>query len=100
MTKFWEYFDKYWMKSISIVAILNFFVFVGIASYIGGDALNGRIEDGHFFLASHGVYTEVSESVFTYSKIHAISMLVTHAVFFFSAGLLFLKKRLARKLSP
>jgi hypothetical protein len=26
----------------------------------GGDALGGKVEDGHFYLGSHGRYTEVS----------------------------------------
>lgn len=88
-------FDKYWnnwVATISIVAVLNFVVFVVVAITIGGDALNGKIEGGHYFLASHGVYTEVSDRVFTYSRLHAISMVITHLLAFVSCGISYLKK--------
>ncbi|MQA37780.1 hypothetical protein [Rugamonas aquatica] len=56
---------------------INFFSFILGAMYFGGDALNGKEKDGHFFLASHGKFTQVSESVFSYSKLHAMSVLVS-----------------------
>jgi len=60
------------------LGIANFFVFVFVALYIGGDAINGRMADGHYFLSNHGRLTEVSRGVFTYSKWHAISVFFTH----------------------
>ena len=57
--------------------IANFIVFVVVSMAIGGDAINGKVVDGHLFLASHGKLTEVSEAVFTYSWWHATSTLVT-----------------------
>ena len=67
-----------------LVTILNFVIFAAVATYLGGDAVNGRIEGGRYYL--FGVrtengwkkrHTEVSERVFTYSKWHAYSVIVT-----------------------
>jgi hypothetical protein len=52
--------------------------FVAVASLLGGDATNGKIANGHFFLANHGKLTEVSEGVFRYSLWHARSLFITH----------------------
>lgn len=60
------------------MGILNFLVFVVIAIAIGGDAVNGRIVDGHFYVANHGRLTEVSQAVYTYSLWHVRSIFVTH----------------------
>ena len=69
---------KQWEKVVFIVAIVNFAVFVLVAMRIGGDALNGKVENGHYLLNSHGTYTEVSHRLFLYSQIHASSLFVTH----------------------
>lgn len=45
------------------MGVLNFLIFVVIAIVIGGDAVNGRIVNGHFYVANHGRLTEVSEAV-------------------------------------
>jgi hypothetical protein len=60
------------------VGIVNFAIFWFAALYLGGDAISGKMVDGHFFLSSHGHLTEVSQSVFTYSKWHVLSVFVTH----------------------
>jgi len=52
-------------------ALLNFFLFLLIDVLLGGDALNGKVEDRHYYLGSHGAYTEVSHDVFLYSTVHA-----------------------------
>jgi hypothetical protein len=65
-------------KIIGVVAILNFVVFVLVALLIGGDAINGNETAGNYYLANKGKLTEVSYLVFTYSKIHAISLFITH----------------------
>jgi hypothetical protein len=61
-----------------IVALINFVSFIGIADYLGGDALNGHQAGGHYFLSNHGKLTEVSRAVFTYSQWHAGSLFITH----------------------
>ncbi|HEX5460191.1 MAG TPA: hypothetical protein VFX20_09485 [Steroidobacteraceae bacterium] len=55
------------------VALVNFFAFVLIGTYLGGDAINGHITNGAFFLCGHGVCTRVTGSVWHYSYWHALT---------------------------
>ncbi|HEY4371958.1 MAG TPA: hypothetical protein VGN52_08540 [Burkholderiales bacterium] len=64
--------------ALFILAMLNFAAFWLISMQIGGDALAGKVENGHYFLLGHGVYAEVSEGVYTYSRWHALSLWVSH----------------------
>lgn len=66
------------LLAVCILCGLNFVVFVVVAFAIGGDAVNGKTVGGHFYLASHGKLTEVSEAVFTYSLWHVRSVFITH----------------------
>jgi hypothetical protein len=50
--------------------VLNFLVFCLVASFLGGDAVNGRRQGGRYFLSDHGTLTEVSRSVWLYSRAH------------------------------
>jgi len=65
------------------VGVLNFLIFVAGAAYLGGDAVNGKVEDGRYYLfgvrteSGRKVYTEVSEPVFSYSRWHVYSNFVT-----------------------
>ena len=63
-----------------LIAWLNFTVFWIVAVCIGGDAALGKVEDGRYYLGSHGTYTQVSPQVWRYSRIHRNSTLITHAV--------------------
>lgn len=61
-------------RAIWVIWLVNLFTcFVGY-EYFGGDALNGRVEGGRYFLSDHGRLTEVSASVFTYSWWHHASL--------------------------
>ncbi len=64
------------------VAIINFVVFVVIALLLGGDAINGDALNGsgagHYFVGMNGRSTEVSYPIYIYSKIHVISLFITH----------------------
>ena len=64
--------------AIFLIGLANFAVFVGVASYLGGDAVNGMVEKGHYYVSSHGKDTEVSRKVYLYSRAHARSVWVTH----------------------
>lgn len=70
------------LKTLCVLAIalgvLNFMAFAIIALCLGGDAVNGRSENGRYFLSSHGKNTEVSEAVFNYSRMHVYSVFITH----------------------
>jgi hypothetical protein len=72
---------------VVILAFVNFFSFIFIDLYLGGDALNGYARDGHYFLCSHGRYTEVGRAVWTYSYWHAISVFITHGLVFISVAI-------------
>ena len=69
-----------------LLAFANFAVFIALDIYLGGDALNGHARDGHYFLGSHGRYTEVTRAVWTYSRWHAISVIATHGLMFVLGG--------------
>jgi len=64
-------------KVIIYIGFLNFLLFALVSLCLGGDALNGKVENGHYYLANHGRYTEVSYFVFMYSKIHGTSVFIT-----------------------
>jgi hypothetical protein len=68
---------RFLLRATSFLALANFIAFILIATLIGGDALNGHTEYGRF-LRQHGTLTEVSWAVFIYSKLHALSLFVTH----------------------
>ena len=87
---------RYIYVSVFIIAFVNFIAFWLIAVYLGGDAVNGKIADGHFYLSSHGKLTEVSEALWNYSRWHVYSTWVTHSLAFLAAFLYFR----ARKSSP
>jgi hypothetical protein len=83
----------------SCICFLNFFAFLAIYFYLGGDALNGKVEGGHYFLSARPpvvnfrklhprvrierqtsrprYYREVDEGIYTYSKLHLLSILIT-----------------------
>jgi hypothetical protein len=68
----------YLCVALFLIGIANFFWFFVESLSIGGDALNGRVRDGHYFVGSHGSYTEVSAATWNWSRAHALSVFVTH----------------------
>jgi hypothetical protein len=64
--------------STCILAILNLLVFVVVALSIGGFAGSGKTVDGRYYVGSHGVYTEVSLTVFRYSQVHYYGIWITN----------------------
>ena len=75
-----------------VLAALNFVVLLIITAQIGGDAMNGKIEAGHYFVGNHGVYTEVSRRVWILSYLRTLSTIFTHGFFFLNAFLQYLLK--------
>ncbi len=45
-------------------SLINFAILAMISSSVGGNALNGKIENGKYYVGNHGTYTEVSKNVF------------------------------------
>ncbi len=72
--------------ALFVVAMVNFTAFFIAALALGGDALNGKAEDGHYYLRNKRKYTEVSREVWLYSRAHAISVIVTHPLGIFAGG--------------
>jgi hypothetical protein len=56
--------------AIFVATILNGFAFSSMSIYFGGSAHGGKVENGHHYVVSHGRFTEVTESVFAYLRIH------------------------------
>ncbi len=69
-----------WLRIVWATALLNFASFWIVASMHGGDAANGKEEGGRYFVANHGRYTEVTRSYFEYSRIHSLSIWITHPI--------------------
>ena len=62
------------------ITVINFAAFFIAVIFLGGDAINGHSTNGAYFLSSHGVDTQVSSAIFTYSRFHAISTFVLMAL--------------------
>ena len=77
------------------IALVNFAVFWLATVYLGGSAIGGKFEGGHFYLSSKGRYVEVSQSAFTFSRWHAYTMFGTHALAF-AAGYFYYRLRTKR----
>ena len=64
-------------QCVGALGALNFVAAFAIDVLIGGDAANGKIGNGRYFLSNHGVFTEVSRAIFEYSLWHWRSVFVT-----------------------
>ncbi len=64
---------KWVIYPTTVLAMVNFFTFIGGSLYLGGDALNGYVKAGHYFLCAHGHCSEVSRAIWHYSYWHALS---------------------------
>lgn len=47
-----------WFRVLVVVALVNFFSYVAIASVRGGDAINGYRHSGQYFVCAHGACTQ------------------------------------------
>jgi hypothetical protein len=59
-----------------VVTVLNFGVWGILTSVIQGDAINGKIEHGKYYVAMKGRYTQVSRGVYLYSYVHTCTNFV------------------------
>jgi hypothetical protein len=87
-------------SSFAVICLPNFFCFVALANHLGGDAVNGKIDGGRYYLwGNHWndakTYREVSRGVFEYSKWHAYSLFMTWPVMIVGGILL---ERMGRRL--
>jgi hypothetical protein len=63
--------------AVRVVAFANFVLLALGAWWLGGDAVNGKVANGRYFLGLAGDLTEVSRGVWIYSYVHVISNFVT-----------------------
>jgi hypothetical protein len=75
-----------WIRVSWITVCVNSAAFFIIDLLSGGDALNGRIKDGRFYLGDHGHFTEVSQRFFEYSRIHALSVFILTPIAILGCG--------------
>ncbi|RQR28231.1 hypothetical protein DIE23_24540 [Burkholderia sp. Bp9143] len=71
-----------------VLAIFNFFVFWSAAAYLGGDAVNGCVQDLHYIVCAHGSCHGVTKSIWEYSYWHAISTFAGKALDFVDGAIL------------
>jgi hypothetical protein len=64
----------YLLALISIAGWANFFWYIGENLQFDGSALGGVVRDGHYYLAQHGTYTEVSQAVWEHIRVHEMSL--------------------------
>jgi hypothetical protein len=53
---------------------------------LGGDALNGYVQNDHYFVCAHGACNEVSRATWSYSYWHAISAYAGIVLMFIKNG--------------
>ena len=61
---------------LAVVALLFFYEFLNHASKLGGDALAGRVEDGHYYVGSSRGYTEVTFTEYRTNKLLAVAVII------------------------
>ena len=88
---------KRFTQIVSLLWIANFVVYVLVASWLGGDAVNGHSEAGHYFLAMHGHTTEVTRGVFEFSRWYTY-FFIAHFSVAFVFGVI--QWRAAKRLAP
>lgn len=62
---------------VTLAGMGNFFWYISESLQFGGGALNGFVRDGHYYLALHGTYTEVSQMVWEHIRLHEVSVLLS-----------------------
>jgi hypothetical protein len=68
--------------TVGLLAVLNVAVYIALAFALGGDAVNGHVESGHYYLAMHGRLTEVSRRVFEFSRWYTYVLWLHFGTFF------------------
>ncbi len=75
---------------ILAMTVYGLVTFVAETQQLGGDALNGHVQDGRYYVADHGRYTEVTADQWELSRSHEIRMLVMQPIAVVAMGFLIL----------
>jgi hypothetical protein len=59
---------------------INIFIYFSVGSYFGGDAAQGYVRAGHYFICAKGSCREVSRTFWNLSYYQALSALASFAV--------------------
>ncbi len=72
-------------KTPIILFFVVVFSFVALTLYIGGDALNGKVADGHYYVRAGARYKEVSRSTYIASGliVAVVGVLPASLAFYF-----------------
>jgi len=68
---------RYLPHLVVYLGILNFILFFLSTLLVGGNALNGTVEAGRYFLGDHGYYVEVIYPVYLLNRLWSILTVVT-----------------------
>ncbi len=60
----------------------SFFALTVYSMHIGGDAFQGHVENGRYFVGDHGNYTEVDKRTFFFSQIFVYGTILIWAILF------------------
>lgn len=55
------------------LAVINVLAFIVGLLYLGGDALNGYVRAGHYFICAHSQCAETSRAIWRYSYWHTLA---------------------------
>ena len=76
---------------------LNFMLFMVIFTMLGGSAITGYVENGHYYFTNHAVDTEVSEMVWTLSYMYTVATCLTFPLNVLVGLLLFVRGEIKLK---
>jgi hypothetical protein len=80
--------------ALALVAVPSFVLFSVLSLSVGGDALNGFVLEGRYYVTSHGTDTEVSRITYNVSwYLGAITLATFVPMVLFAAASEFLDKR-------
>jgi hypothetical protein len=66
-----------WLATFFFTCLLNMVVFFLTSVLIGGTAQNGKLENGKFYVGEHSRYTEVSKTMYEFSRTHFLFTIIT-----------------------
>jgi hypothetical protein len=89
-----------WLKIFGCIAVVDVLAFMLVATYLGGDALNGHVSNGHYFLAAKGRTLEVSRELYIYSKWHGLSAIAMAIATVSAWAIVWRRTQMARSTGP
>lgn len=57
---------------VCVAGVVNFYTFLNQSSQLGGDAINGYEQNGHYYVCAHGTCAEVPKSTWEQNRIQGI----------------------------